>query len=124
MRYVDVHWFCSSSRDSPFDLKNLLRRCFSVLYILKKNDHYFLELFLSLVITSHFFSPSLLHNKQITEIPAQGPLDDDQTYNSGIIHSSIAKDKQSSMRSWTMPGLNARLQGQLTLLLVDYINNS
>lgn len=64
-----------------------------MLYILKKNDHYFLELSLSLVTTSLSEAPHILHNRQITEIAAQGPLDDDQTYNSGIIHPIIAKDR-------------------------------
>lgn len=64
-----------------------------MLYVLKKNDHYFLELSLSLVTTSLSEDPHILHNRQITEIAAQGPLDDDQTYNSGIIHPIIAKDR-------------------------------
>lgn len=74
MRYVDLHWFCSSSRDGPFDLKNLLRRCFSVLYILKKNDHYFLELSLSLVITSHFSAPHYYTISKLQRYLPKGPL--------------------------------------------------
>lgn len=47
----------------------------------------------TLVTTSLSEAPHILHNRQITEMAAQGPLDDDQTYNSGIIHPIIAKDR-------------------------------
>lgn len=72
-------------------------------------------------------TPHILYNRQTTGVASQGPLDDDQAHNINIVHPIIAKDKSQVKFNEELdkgPGLNAWLQCQLTLLLVDYINNS
>jgi hypothetical protein len=58
----------------------------------------------------------------------QGPLaDDGQAHHSDTLHPIIAKDKSQAKFNEELDeqsGPSAWLQGQLTILHVDYINNS
>lgn len=96
-----------------------------MLQILKKNDHDFLKLFLSLV--SHLANHRILCNGQTRGVVVHGPLADGPTHNSDTRHPIIAKGKSQAKFNEELdeqPGPSAWLQGQLTLLHVDSINNS